>query len=272
MAADEARIIGILSAFDESPSWLAGTVASMARICDHLVYIDGRYSLYDDPRNRSNMEQHEAILETARGCDLSLTFHSITRTWKDEMEKRSHAFKLAELEAEAFKDWYFILDADEILIDVPSSLKRDLKLIGDEGGAVCSAELYEVSDDQESEAKQKLGQMMSLDYTYSTVTPRFWRAFPGMRVDAYHYHYSARDNFDRPVMLWGQQQDGGRVYNELTGEFSHLLRWEHLAGVRIENRCLKRSKKRMEKRVEYYGLRDSVQSEKVTQYDGSVED
>ena len=84
------RIIGLVSWWDESPTWLAATVASMSRFCDHIVALDGRYALYPDQRLQSGTAELYAIIETARAAGVGITLHTAPRTYADEMEKRTH--------------------------------------------------------------------------------------------------------------------------------------------------------------------------------------
>lgn len=258
------KVIGILSWWDESPTWLAATVASMARVCDHIVAVDGRYFHYDDRRNRSGAEQHEAIVETARGAGVGLTLHSSNRPWPTEMAKRTHCFKLASLEAEPFRDWLFILDADEVLIESPGWIRDMLGNLADEGVNVVGVDLHEVVDAHANPERSEASRKQELDYQYESTSPRFWRALNDMRVDGQHFHYTGIDESGERIVLWAQQRCmeegapvGGMVWNILDERWQHLTPWADWSGhVRIENRCLLRDRKRFLKRQEYYQLRD----------------
>lgn len=259
------RVIGILSWFDESPTWLAATIASMARVCDHIVAVDGRYAHYEDRRLRSGAEQHDAIVETARGCGIGLTLHSGNHVWNTEMAKRTHCFRLASLEAEPFRDWLFILDGDEVLVESPSWIRDQLGHLADEGINVVGVDLHEVVDPHDNPEKSELGRRLELDYEYCTTSPRFWRVLDDMRVDGQHFHYTGIDEHGQRVVLWGQQRttddgapEGGMVWNILDERWDRLTPWADWSGhVRIENRCLLRDRKRFLKRQEYYQTRDA---------------
>jgi hypothetical protein len=41
-------VVGLISWWDESPTWLAASITSLGRFCDHVVALDGRYALYPD--------------------------------------------------------------------------------------------------------------------------------------------------------------------------------------------------------------------------------
>lgn len=260
------RIIGILSWWDESPTWLAATVASMARVCDHIIAVDGRYALYEDSRNRSGLEQHEAIVETARGAGVGLTLHSSNRPWRDEMAKRTHCFQLASSEARPFHDWLFILDGDEVLADAPSYLRTMLGELADEGINVVAADLHEIEDPHANEQKSVISRRQERESEHHTPSPRFWRALHDMRVDGQHYHYTGIDETGERVVLWGQQvmaaegaPEDHMVWNVLAERWEHITPWHDLSPVvRIENRCLLRDRYRWRKREEYYQLRNDL--------------
>lgn len=260
------RVIGILSWFDESPTWLAATVASFARVCDHLVAVDGRYAHYEDPRTRSGSEQHDAIVETCRGAGMGLTLHSSNRVWPTEMAKRTHCFRVAALEAEPLRDWFFILDGDEVLTQSPSWVRGELGVLAEQRTNVVAVELYELTDPHENPEKRRMSREQDRDYEYMTQSPRFWRALHDMRVDGQHFHYTGIDETGQRVVLWGQQQtveegapEGGMVWNVLDERWERITPWADWGGmVRIENRCLLRDRRRFLKRQEYYDLRNTL--------------
>jgi hypothetical protein len=248
------KVIGLLSWFDESPTWLAATVASFGRICDHVVAVDGRYSMYEDDRTSSTTEQHEAIVETCRGTGLGLTLDVARRPYATEMEKRTHLFQLASIHAETFRDWFFILDGDEVLIEAPGRkhVHSVLKTLTERKQSVATAQLFEVVDPHADARRDEISRKVETDLHYSTTTPRFWRALADMRVTGYHYHYSGiAEHGDREV-LWGSASS------------EDLVPWHHFGeDVLIENRCLKRAITRKKKRDEYYHLRDLSKIEVV---------
>jgi hypothetical protein len=78
-----------------------------------------------------------------------------------------------------------------------------------------------------------------------------YRVHRDMRVQGYHYHYSGVDeNGDRRVM-WCRDGDGRREP------------WHHADELVVDTRCLQRSKRRAQQRVEYYAERDRQKVEDV---------
>ena len=66
------KVVALISWWEESPAWLAATVSSAAKLCDHVVAVDGAYALMPAGTARSEPTQAEVVLRT---CDaLSLFF------------------------------------------------------------------------------------------------------------------------------------------------------------------------------------------------------
>jgi hypothetical protein len=111
------RIVAVLSWYDEPVDWLHGCVTS-ARFCDHLIAADGPYAAFPHEMPYSSPDQSEAIRGAWPGC----TIHTRPAPWAGEVEKRDFLFGLAVAEG---ADWIFVIDADEVVVGVPSNL-RDL--------------------------------------------------------------------------------------------------------------------------------------------------
>lgn len=111
------KLLGILSWYDERPSWLAGVIASLAKAeIAHLVAVDGAYSAYPNGKAYSGPEQHAAIVEVCRALEMGCTIHTPREPWfGNEVEKRNYAFRIAESLADPLVDWYFLADADHFV-------------------------------------------------------------------------------------------------------------------------------------------------------------
>jgi hypothetical protein len=250
------RVIGLLSWWDESATWLAATVASMSRFCDHVVALDGRYATYPDLRLQSGVDQVEAIIESARASGLGVTLHTAPRTFADEMQKRSHLFKLAQVEARSFVDWFFILDGDEVVVEAPpkAGIQHALANEAALGRSVVTSTLFERTDPHCDNWRTEVSMKVQLDWRYETASPRFWLAHNAMRVENYHYNYIGEDADGNAVELWG---DDTVVINRAA--------WGSLNGrVVIENRNRLRAKQRDADRQAYYKDRDEQQLERIT--------
>ena len=248
------RIIGIISWWDESPTWLGAAVASMSRFCDHVVAVDGRYELYESNRVESGAAEVDAVIQAAAATGMGLTLHQPRRTWRDEMEKRTYCFKLAELERESFDDWYFILDADELVIESPSKevVKAGLDALPTDIGAV-QCGYWEKTDPLENPQKAELSRKLAIEYDWTTMSARFWRALKNMRVVGYHYNYVGENEHGETVEAWGNDE---AVQNR--------PKWHSASGdIVLENRNRLRAKNRDLARRKYYSDRADTNLEEV---------
>lgn len=257
------KIIGILSWFDESPTWLAATISSMAKICDHVVAIDGRYKLFDDPRIVSSMAEHDAVWNAARGSQVGLTLHIPTRPWNNEMEKRTHAFKLAELVATPYEDWVFVLDADEVLTEsLPKQRVLDeLDTARSQDVSTVTVTLRDVADPHANEQRTRYGQALPVDHVVDCRIPRLFRAYKNLRVVGYHYNYVGDDENGNPVELWGNDE-----------ACEHRKPWAcFTTDLVVEHRHIQRAAIRKKRRAQYYRDRDECgleTTDKLAQLEG----
>ena len=238
------KIVGLLAWYEESPSWLAGTIASlMTAGVEHLVAVDGAYALFPGGRHRSGSEQHGAILETAHACGMGVTIHTPQKVWADnEIEKRSFLFRLAEQVSEP-DDWYFVMDADQVVTQVPPDFRSRLEATECDVGEVA---LWERNDPLESEATALASRSFNWQRSSETRCRFLFRAVPGLTVQTNHYTYI--DGLGR--RLWGNPAMGDAL--EPAGDFSDL---------RIEHRTKLRDQARILEQRTYYKRRDALQAE-----------
>ena len=92
-----------------------------------LVAVDGAYALYPDGRPASPSNQHAAVVLACQHLGLGLTLHVPRVVWAgNEVEKRTFHFKLALAVAEP-GDWFWIMDADEVIARAPADLRERLE-------------------------------------------------------------------------------------------------------------------------------------------------
>jgi hypothetical protein len=218
------NLIAILSWYDERPSWLAGVVASLAKLeVSHLIAVDGAYSLYPNGKPYSGQEQQQTIATTARMLDIGCTISTPREVWfGNEVEKRNHAFKLAETVAVPNEDWYFIIDADTFVTS--AGVWRDrVEQTDADVGEVTFREPYG-----------------SLDTACGLRC--MFRAIPGLRFDTAHFIYRTPD---------------GRDLHDGTAPLIPLPMIE------IEHRTMDRDPYRKEKQQDYYRRRDELGIERT---------
>lgn len=250
------KIIGILSWFDESPTWLAATISSMASICDHVVAVDGRYCHYDDPRIVSSMAEHDAIVNTARGSQIGLSMLVPTRTWRDEMEKRTAAFQMAQIVADAHTDWAFVLDGDEVLVENRLGKARvieELDRAAAAGVSTVTVTLRDIADQHKDEQRTRFGQALAVEHVIDCRVPRLFRMHENMRVVGYHYNYIGDDEHGNPIELWGNDET-----------CQHRTPWACFTDdLVIDHRHEQRALVRKRRRAQYYEDRDACGIEKT---------
>jgi len=195
---DLPRIIGLLSWYEESAVWLAATVASAAKCCDHLVAVDGAYFLYPEGRNRSSSEQAAIITDVATANGMGVTIHTPAQKWEgNEVEKRSFMFALAETIADP-DDWYLVLDADEVILEIPSDFKQRLAATELDAGEVTFWEHQDPHQDLKLAVAARQFEW-SGHHRYPIRT--LFRAIPGLKVETNHYTYVTPDG----RLLWGNE-------------------------------------------------------------------
>lgn len=242
------RIIGLVSFWDESPTWLAASISSLGRFCDHVIVLDGRYALYPDKRLQSGTGEHYAAIDAARAVGMGITLHTAPATFPDEMSKRTKLFELAALESTPGEDWYFVLDADEVVVESfdKDGIHHYLSAL-DSSVTTVTAKLWEKADPHESPARTELSMKLPVDWRYECASPRFWRVHKNMRVVGYHYNYVGDDADGNPVELWGNDHVVQRDKTTWASLCAHVV---------LENRNRMRAKSRDKDRQQYYADRD----------------
>jgi hypothetical protein len=121
------NLLGLLCWYDEPIENLGSSILGMSRAgVDHMICVDGAYALYPDAKPTSHVSQYGEIQLACRALGMRCTIHSPAGPWQgNEVEKRTFHFRLANALAEP-GDWFFVMDADQVVIDAPSDLKDRL--------------------------------------------------------------------------------------------------------------------------------------------------
>ena len=223
------RIVGLLSWYEEPVSWLAETVASAAKLCDHLIAVDGPYAEFPFAHTKpaSGTEQAEVILHAAAGAGMGCTIHASRQPWwGNEVEKRSFMFDLA-MPFSTEDDWLLVIDADEVLSQVPENT-RDL--LAKAEADVAEVHLWE-RDDQDTIYVQR----------------RLFRALRGIAYRDCHYVVTAPSG-DGVKVLSGDQH------------VHQLEPAEQMFGVRLEHRSSQRTALRNGLKNQYYAKLPDLES------------
>lgn len=210
------RVVGLLSWYEEPASWLAETVASAARLCDHIIAADGPYAAFPGAMRKpaSGSEQADVIAHAAAGAGIGCTVHLPRSPWWDgEVGKRDWMFRAAEL-VTTEADWLLVVDADEVLTTVPPDTRQ----------------ILEQSDKDVAELR-----LWDRDGS-ETLDRRLIRAVRGLRVEGAHYVWTAPGG----AVLRGNQT------------LQDLAPAEPLWDLRMEHRTRHRDADRQAAKHDYY--------------------
>ena len=173
------KVIGLLSWYSEKPSWLANCVASMGRLCDHVVAFDGAYARFPTDVPRSRPDEAETIMRTADGLGMGWTIYTPReKWWGGEVEKRAAMFRAGMVVAEP-DDWFLVLDADEVLADAWGGTRSVL------ADAVEDVAEIMITDEHQGRAPIR----------------RLFRALPEITVEQAHYVVTARKDGEKVVLV-----------------------------------------------------------------------
>lgn len=247
------RIVALLSWYDENPAWLGGLTAAFAGVADHIVAVDGAYSLYPSGRPRSPQGQAEAIRDAAAAINIGCTIHEPQTTWVgNEVEKRNFMFHLAE-KITTPDDWYLVIDGDEIVRragDLKAEMEAsphhaaDATLYGERGHIHPSDRAFVTGKREEMQI------------------PVMFRALRGLSVVRKHYCYEAPDPEDAHNHDGSLKHPAERDVLKLWGDGPCEPRATF--AVHIEHRQSERDLWRAKGATDYYDLRDRLGVENLT--------
>jgi hypothetical protein len=213
------RIHAALIWFDEHPRWLAATVASLAKVADHVVAVDGAFLRYPQGRTSSGGEQAETIHATAAASGLGCTIHTPQRLWAgDEIEKRNAALQLVKATATPFEDWMLVIDADEVVAQASDLTRHDLQ----------------ATDLHAADVRFHTTESNPLDWSGST--RRLYRVLPDLRYTTTHFTMTATDpDTGQPIFVNGRGPSYHEPY-ESALDLTATVRLEHKHSLRTPER------------------------------------
>jgi hypothetical protein len=248
------RIIAGLCWYNESPTFLAATVASLKKMdVDHVVAIDGAYMLYPQGKGHSSLQEAQTIQTICDSLDIGYTIHTMPpqQKWRGgEVEKRNFMFQIAGLIADD-GDWFLSIDADEVIESVNIDLKAALEATSFDAALLTLEDKIDPQDDSDGGFNKFIAVNQAVPNTFRQPSRRLFRILPGFRVEANHYTYLAGYGKDEK-RLWGAGvygTDGEVPALDLTGK------------VIMEHRQNLRDKSRSDARWSYYVARDEAQIE-----------
>jgi hypothetical protein len=226
------RLHGLLSWFDEPRESLIACLRGLADAgVDHVVAVDGRYSLFPSESHASDTLQHATITQACAALGMACTLHVPSQPWQgNEVEKRTALFALAHATS-APGDWFWVQDADMVAVKWPADLKERL--------AATTADVADVEWFDVVAAKAN-----RIDWPASAVgRSMFRRQDAPITVGPKHCHYNAPDG----RLLWAG-----------TGERAVTDVLDLSAVVRTEHRPNERPPERQLGKMTYYAARDET--------------
>ena len=244
------KVWGLLSWYDESPSWLAECVASFAPAIDGLIAVDGAYAHYPDARASSERVQAETVMATANALGLPATIHRPAAPFiGDEVAKRDFMFRLANAHADTFTDWLWVFDADCVLAEYPGDLRERL--------ADAPTDAVEVNlwarHDYITEAPE-ISRTLSLPTSSAAPMRMLFRCLDRMQVVGLHYCYAGVTREGDYQYLWGPPHVAPCDVVTFTD-------------VTVEHRSTWRDLYRREAAQDYYKRREALGIERLTTTD-----
>lgn len=224
------KVIALLAFYDEQPAMLAACVASVAKLCDHIVASDGGYFLFPGADRHSGIEAHDVITQTAYAAGIGCTIHAPATIWYgNEVEKRNHLVQLGMTVAEPGVDWFLRIDADELVTDVPGDFRARLEATEEDAGGVT---LWWRSHLQGTGASDEM--IRDFDSGGQDNMRFLLRALPGLRVEGAHNFYLAEKN-GGTVVLYGRRD----MHDEVPLADFHDVRLEHRHNHRSHDRNMR---------------------------------
>ncbi len=224
------KIIALLSAYDESASWLATVVAGAARFCDAIVYVDGAYALYPGARPRSMPDQAEAVIHAAEAADIELILHRPKELWwGNEVQKRNQTLKLAGTIAEP-GDWLVVFDGDmHLMKSNPEMIRWDLEHTD------CDVATMTVQEGQDMLADEHMAEVspiVDISHEWNTKVRLLYRWHPTLEYGPLHWSVSYKLKNGRRRWLWGPQDQKLAPAIDLLGGLVSYHRNNHRTYVR----------------------------------------
>lgn len=225
-------ITAALPWYDELPEDLEACIAGVANVADNLIALDGSYRRYPNAKVRSPRAQVDAIYGAARNVGLDCTVVLPDRLWLGQVEKRTELLKLATAES----DWICLVDTDHI---VSTDRNTTRSIIEQTPSDICVWDAkYITPNNLDKDFKDSAAGKWHIAMTKASVfIPHILRSLPDMRVERFHWWYSAMKGGSR-VWVFNPDTRVNRTQKEY-GFVTH----KRLDNYTVEHRCLFRDQR-----------------------------
>jgi hypothetical protein len=191
-------ITAALAWYDEPPALLEACVRGAGEIADRIVAVDGAYRRYPDARPASPRKQAETIRRVAAEVGLECDIHVPEQLWAGQVEKRSFLVRRAAVGSK----WLALIDADHIIHADRAAARAELAGVHrrvDILSVPFYTPLHPVRSLEASSASHWHSKLAGQRIMHC----HFLRALPGLRVERFHYWYSAMKHGRRVWLPFG---------------------------------------------------------------------
>jgi hypothetical protein len=216
-------VTGALCVWNERPEDLDRCVRGLGDIADRVVALDGAYQRYPTATAHSPEDQLDAIRSAAAAVNIDCLIIQPDRLWAGQVEKRCHLLAAAGVGS----DWIVTLDADHV---IRADREEARLILRRTPSLVFSVPYVTPINPTRSMEESAVGLWHQNQVGEPQFIPHIWRALPGMKVERFHWWYSAIHAGSK-VWLWGGDGsapsiDHQRIRRGYTVEHRTMMRTE----------------------------------------------
>ena len=251
---DRMRVNAIVCWYDEPLSQLEDCIRGLTTVADKVVAIDGRYQRYAGDSASSPPEQADLIRDVARDVGLDCDIYIPTEPFAGQVAKRSFSLQ----EGVPGSDFFMVADCDHIWSGPRDVIRRELERTPANVDGL-TVKMFTPANRSRPMEVSAAGKWHA-DHADKWLSPqRIFRSLPDVRVERFHWWYSAEKNGKR-IWLWG----GDRTR-------PHATMREMAAPMVVEHRCLFREPLQIERNREFCEDRIAIVAETGQEDDVQVE-
>jgi len=248
------RVNAIVCWYDEPLHQLEDCIRGLPTVADKVVAVDGRYARYDGPTAASHPEQAELIRDVAAEVGLDCDIYIPEEPFAGQVSKRSFSVEHGVQGC----DWWMVADADHIWSGPRDKIRAELKRTPATVDGL-TVKMFTPANPDRPIAESAAGKWHA-DHANKWLSPqRIFRAYDNVRVERYHWWYSAEKDGKR-IWLWGG--DHRRPQARMR---------EMSAPMVVEHRCLFREPLQIERNREFCEDRIAIVAETGQEDDVQVE-
>lgn len=221
-------VTGALPWWNERPADLAACVRGLGNIVDRVIALDGAYARYPEGTPQSAEAQVEAIERAADAVGIDCLVLQPHQLWAGQVEKRSYLLAAASVNS----DWICTVDADHVIHTERQAARSALSKVALD---VVEVPYVTPPHPKRSMEDSAVGTWHKEQTVKPVLIPHLYRALPGMRIERFHWWYSALKD-GRRVWLWSADHDSS---------YPHVKRAVMRVPYEVEHRALMRTAKQI---------------------------